>query len=49
MVIAARGGYSTLEANHDLMLMISWYGSATPMIAYAIDGDLLQPLTMELL
>lgn len=27
-VIAARGGISTLEANQDLMLMISWYGSA---------------------
>ena len=26
MVIAARGGISTLEANQDLMLMISWYG-----------------------
>lgn len=34
MVIAARGGISTLEASQDLLLMISWYGSATP-IAYS--------------
>lgn len=27
MVIAARGGISTLETNQDLMLMISWYAS----------------------
>ena len=44
MVIAARGGLSTLEVNQDLMLMISWYGSATK-IAYAIAGDLLKTLT----
>jgi len=44
MVVAARGGIYTLESNQDLMLMISWYGSATP-IAYAIAGDLLQTLT----
>lgn len=44
MVIAARGGISTLKANQDLLLMISWYGLATP-IAYAISGDLLQRLT----
>jgi hypothetical protein len=37
MVIAARGGISTLKASQDLMLMVSWYGSATP-IAYAIAG-----------
>lgn len=29
MVITARGGMSTLEANQDLMIMISWYGSGT--------------------
>lgn len=44
IVIAARGGISTLESNEDLMLMISWYGSAIP-IAYAITGNLLQTLT----
>lgn len=32
MVIAARGGISTLQANQDLMLMISWYGSATRIL-----------------
>lgn len=32
MLIAARGGISTLEANQDLMLMISWYGSATRIL-----------------
>lgn len=26
-VVRTRGGISTLEANHDLMLMVSWYGS----------------------
>jgi hypothetical protein len=31
MVIVARGGISTLEADQNLMLMISWYGSATPI------------------
>lgn len=31
MVVAARGGISTLEANKELMLMISWYGSLTLM------------------
>ena len=44
MVIAARGGISTLEANEDLMLMISWYGS-TRLVVYAVLGDLLQTLT----
>lgn len=29
MVISARGGISTLEANQDLMLMVSWYVLAT--------------------
>jgi hypothetical protein len=46
LVIAARGGISTLGPNQDLMLMISWYGSATP-IAYATAGDLLQKLTNQ--
>lgn len=32
MVIAARGGISTLEANQDLMLMVSWYGSSTRVL-----------------
>ncbi len=29
MVVAARGGISTLEGNQDLILMISWYGSSS--------------------
>jgi hypothetical protein len=44
MVIAVRGGISTLTTNQDLMLMISWYGSAAP-VTYAIWGILLQMLT----
>ncbi|KAH8909275.1 hypothetical protein BR93DRAFT_994955 [Coniochaeta sp. PMI_546] len=32
MVIAARGGYSTLEANHDLMLMISWVDTTAALL-----------------
>lgn len=37
MVITARGGISTLEANQDLMIMISWYGSAAAT-AYEVTG-----------
>lgn len=37
MVVTTRGGISTLEANQDLMIMISWYGSAA-QIALEIAG-----------
>lgn len=37
MVITTRGGISTLEANQDLLIMISWYGSAES-IAFEISG-----------